>query len=169
MDTEIIESVLKEILEEQKAGVQVSKELDSSIKALAGKIDSFHQKLEQQKVIAPPSDTRMVQDIVASGILQIQQIVATQPKSIIRNFRLLLFPEMYAEHYYRIVFGRLLFWMMIFLFGTYLFILGKHGIESWQRIKEKETETNHYKKSWHYLYQHEKKFRSKMDSAWINS
>jgi len=59
--------------------------------------------------------------------------------------------------------------MMIFLFSTYLFILGKHGIESWQRIKEKETETNHYKKVLHYLYQHEKKLRSGMDSAWIKS
>jgi len=101
MDSEIIESVLKEILEEQKAGVQVSKELDSSIKALAGKIESCQQKLEQHKVIAPPAYTRVVQEIVASGILQIQQIIATQPKSIIRNFRLLLFPEMDAEDYYR--------------------------------------------------------------------
>jgi len=68
---------------------------------------------------------------VISGILQIKQPLTSQPKSITRNFRLLLFPEMYAEQYYRIVFGRLLFWMMIFLFGIYLFMLGKHVIESW--------------------------------------
>jgi len=76
---------------------------------------------------------------------------------------------MYAENYYRIVFGRLLFWMMIFLIATYLFMLGKHGIDIWQSVKEKEVEDNQYKKAWQYLYTHEKQVLSRMDSAWVKS
>lgn len=166
MDNEIMESVLTEILEDQKSGARAIQELGASIKALTGAVDSFQTKPVQQKVVAPPVDTKIVEQIVADGILKIQETVAGQPKTVTRNFRLLLFPEMYAESYYRIVFGRLLFWMMIFTFATYLFLLGKQGINGWQSVKEKEVEGNQYKKAWQSLYQHEKKIRVKMDSAW---
>jgi hypothetical protein len=169
MNTEIIKSVLTEILEEQKVAIQITHELGSNIKTLAAKVESFQEKFDQQKEITPTADLKVVQEIVTAGILQIQQTIASQPKSIIRNCRLLLFPEMNAEKYYRIVFGRLVFWMIVFLFGTYLFILGKHGIESWTIVKQKEFETEQYIKAWHYLYHHEKKLRVKMDSAWVKS
>jgi len=125
--------------------------------------------LEQQKIIFRPADTSIVQEIVADGISKIQETVAGQPKTVTRNFRLLLFPEMYAESYYRIVFGRLLFWMIIFLMATYLFVLGEQGVDGWKSVKEKEAEGNQYKKAWRYLYQHEKQVRSRMDSAWVKS
>lgn len=169
MDNEIMESVLTEILEEQKLAARATQELGATLKALAGQVDSFQKKLEHQKVIAPPANTKVVQEIVADGILKIQQTVAGQPKSITRNFRLLLFPEMYAENYYRIVFGRLLFWMIMLLLATYLFVMGKQGIESWRSLKEKEIDGSQYKKAWRYLYQHERKLRQGMDSAWIKS
>lgn len=164
-----MESVLTEILEEQKLAVRTTQELGASLKSLAGQVDSFQKKLEQQKVIGRPADTRAVQEIVADGILKMEQTVAGQPKNVTRNFRLLLFPEMYAENYYRIVFGRLLFWMMIFLIASYLFMLGKQGINSWRFVKEKEIESNHGLQAWRYLYHHEKQIRAKMDSAWRKS
>ncbi len=169
MDNEIIESVLTDILEEQKAGAQVMQEISNSLKALASAVNSFQKEPGQQKVIAPPVDTKVIQKIIADGILKIHQIVDDQPKTVTRNFRLLLFPEMYAESYYRIVFGRLLFWMTIFLVATYLFMLGKQGINGWQSVKEKEVEVDHYKKAWRFLYQREKQVKAKMDSAWIKS
>jgi hypothetical protein len=168
MDNEIMESVLTEILEDQKSGARAIQEIGASIKVLTGAVDSFQTKLEQQKVITPPADTQIVQKIVADGILKIHETVAGQPKTVTRNFRLLLFPEMYAESY-RIVFGRLLFWMMISLIATFLFMLGKQGIESWQHIKEAEVEANHFFKAWRYMYLHERQVRPKMDSAWIKS
>lgn len=169
MDNKIMESVLTEILEDQKSGSRAIQEFGASIKALTVAVDLFQIKLEQQKVFAPSADTRIVQKIVADGILKIQETVAGQPKTVTRNFRLLLFPEMYAENYYRIVFGRLLFWMMITLIATYLFVLGKHVIECWQSVKEQEANKNQYKKAWRYLYQHEKQVRLRMDSAWVKS
>ena len=148
MDSEIMESVLSEILEEQKAGLQATKELVTSIKELTGKVDGFIQKTDQHKAVAPPADTKVLQAIIINGIQQIQQTVEAQPKPVIRQFRFLLFPEMYADQYYRIVFGRLLFWMMIFMLATYLYVLGKQGIESWVHLKQKETEMFQYNKAW---------------------
>lgn len=92
-------------------------------------MDSFNQKLEQFKIVAPPADTSQIQGVVETGITQMKKIVEDQPKNVVRQFRLLLFPEMYADNYYRIVFGRLLFWMMIFIVATYLFMLSKQVIE----------------------------------------
>ncbi len=142
----------------------VTQELGTIIKALVDTVDSFQKKLEQQKMITPAADTKVVKGIVADGILKIQQTVASQPKTVTRNFWLLLFPEMYAENYYRIVFGRLLGWMMIFLLATYLFMLGKQGVESWRYVKEKEIQANHSFKAWRNLYQHDKQMRGRMDS-----
>lgn len=169
MDNEIVESVLRDILEEQRAGIQATKEINSRIQELAVQVEGLSQKLDQQKHIRPPGDTRLVQALVENGINRMEELVSQQPKSVVRQYQFLLFPEMYADNYYRIVFGRLLFWMMIFVVATYLFMLGKQGIESWAQIEQKEVETNQYKKAWHYLYQHDKKLKVKMDSAWVKS
>ncbi len=72
MDSEILESVLTEILEEQKSGARVIQEVSASVKTLAGMVETFQKKLEQQKVVVPASDTGLVQEIVADGILKIQ-------------------------------------------------------------------------------------------------
>ena len=169
MDSEILESVLKEILDEQKEAKQAITKLTSQLEELGVKVNGFNEKLGQQKIIAPPADTRVIQHVLKTGLEQIRETVSQQPKSVVRQFRFLLFPEMYADNYYRIVFGRLLFWMMIFLVATYVFMLGKQGIESWALIQQKHVETNQYKKAWSYLYQHDKKVRQKMDSAWVRS
>ncbi len=167
MDNEIMESLLTEILEEQKLTARSTQELATRIKTLVDTVDSYQKKLAQLKVTVSPADTKVIQELVADGILKIQQTVAGQSKSVTRNFRLLLFPEIYSKEYYRIVFGRLLGWMMLFLLATYCFILAKQGIDGWQHVKEKEVESNHALKTWRYLYQHEKKFRNGMDSAWL--
>lgn len=73
MDSEIMESVLSEILEEQKASLQATKELATSMNELAGKVEGFIQKADQQKAVAPPADTKVLQAIVTNGIQQIQQ------------------------------------------------------------------------------------------------
>ncbi len=75
METEIIESVLKEILEEQKASLQVNRELSTNIDNLTSKMEGVYQKLELQKAPLRTADTKLVQAIVSTGMRQIQQIV----------------------------------------------------------------------------------------------
>ena len=52
--------------------------------------------------------------------------------------------EQNAREYYRLVFSRLLLWMMIFLTATYLFVLGEQFIGNWTIIKEKQFEKTQY-------------------------
>ena len=170
MDSEIIESVLSEILEEQKASLQTTKELATNIKELAGKVEELLQKADQQKAVVSPADTKVLQAILTNGIQQIQQRVEAQPKPIIRQFRFLLFPELYADQYYGIVLGGMLFWMMIFLLATYRCLWGKQGIGSLEMVREKNLEANHSKNAFYYLYQHaDKDEKKKMIDAWQKS
>jgi hypothetical protein len=77
-----------------------------------------------------------VQAMMTKFIEQVQATIMAQPKSIVRQIKILLFPEQNAREDYRLVFGRLLFWMMIFLIATYLFVLGKLFIDSWAIVKK---------------------------------
>jgi hypothetical protein len=90
---------------------------------LNNKVDDFELKLTNIKVIAPATDLEPITSAVHEQLFRIVGIIEEQPISIIRNFRILLFPEQGAREYYKLVFGRLLFWMMIFLIATYLFSL----------------------------------------------
>ncbi len=86
------------------------------------KVEGFEQKLKEQGVVKPIINTEPLHAMMTTFTEQVQATIMTQPKSIVRQFRILLFPEENAREYYRLVFGRLLFWMMIFLIATYLFV-----------------------------------------------
>jgi len=99
------------------------------LKELKITIDSVNQKLANQKIILPPADNKPLNLLLETAIHDIKQIVSEQPRQVIHEKRFLFFPEYDAKSYYKIVYGRLLFWMMIFLIATYLFVLGKEFIE----------------------------------------
>jgi hypothetical protein len=80
---------------------------------------------------------------ITNELGQIQALVEAKPKSITKEFRVLLFPEHNAVEYYRIVFGRPVFWMMILLISTYLFTLGKEYIAEYARVKPLQAEAYH--------------------------
>jgi hypothetical protein len=119
---------------------------------LNNKVDDFELKLTNIKVIAPATDLEPITSAVHEQLFRIVGIIEEQPISIIRNFRILLFPEHGAREYYKLVFGRLLFWMMIFLIATYLFSLGKQFIDSNTVVRYKEAESYQYRKAQNYLY-----------------
>jgi hypothetical protein len=167
METEILQTVLTEVLEELKELKQQVAKLMAVVSDLNNKVDDFELKLTNIKVTAPATDLEPITSVVHEQLFTIGGIIEEQPKSITRNFRILLFPEHDAREYYRIVFGRLLFWMMIFLIATYLFLLGKQLIDSNAAVRYKEAESYQYRKAWDYLYNNSKKsVRAKMDSVW---
>jgi hypothetical protein len=167
MEAEIIQTVLNEVLEELKELKQQVAKLMVVVADLTNKVDDFELKLSNIKVSAPPTNLEPITSTVKEGIFRLQGVIEEQPKSIIRQYRVLLFPEHDAREYYRIVFGRLLFWMMIFLIATYLFSLGKQLIDSNTAVRYKEAESYQYRKAWIYLYNNSKKgVRGKMDSVW---
>lgn len=88
------------------------------------------------------------------------------PKVSHRQVRLLLFPETNQGQYYKIVFGRLVPWGLVFMIATYVFITGYKAIEIY-RYNDSVRQSMHYERAWLYLQQHaKKKMLSAMDEAY---
>ncbi len=139
MEPEIIETVLKEILEEIKIIRQENAEKEKFTRDITDKIQSLEKMLSAQ--IKPPEINLLpVQVQLDSGIKNIEKTIQEQPKNIIRKTQILLFPETGAREYYRLVFGRLFFWMMMFLLATYMFSLSKQFIDNWKEVTERKNE-----------------------------
>ncbi len=170
MEREALETAFAQALDELNAIKKSSTAQGYLTQKLMEKVEGFEQKLNEQSVVKPITNTEPTQAMLTKFMEQIQATIMTQPKSIVRQFRILLFPEENAREYYRLVFGRILFWMMIFLIATYLFVLGKQFIENWTIIKEKQLERAQYENAWKYLYEHEtKKGKKEMEEAWQKS
>ena len=147
MKEEIFESVLNEILEDQKLSTQIIKDLQTAVTNLTEKVAGFDQRLNEQ-VVAPPADTLAVQKVIDEGLARIEQrtldsanktsqtltetfqkitaIVEAQPKAIIRQFRIFAIPEHDPEGNFRYFFSRILLWLLALSIVTALFVLASH-------------------------------------------
>lgn len=127
MEDAILEIAFSNVLAELKEVKQEQQKTITTLLVLNEKVDSFEQKLLNLKETAP---TDMVPVTTTMQRLdKINNTIESQPKSITRQFRILLFPEHGAREYYGLVFGRLLMWMFFILIATYLFMLGKEYIQ----------------------------------------
>ena len=138
MENEVIDTVLKEILEEMKV---IQQQTILTAKE-AGEIKNKLQKLEEKlltlnnKVSA--INLQSLEKQLTDQFNCLSSKMESQPKNVIHKKQVLLFPEYDAREYYRLVFGRLLFWLIIILIASYLFALGKQFIDNWKEIKERE-------------------------------
>ncbi len=128
MEDQILEIAFSNVLEELKEVKQEQQKTLTTLLALMEKVDSYEQKLLNLKVTAPATNMVPVTTTIMQGLDKIKNTIEAQPKSITRQFRILLFPEYGAREYYGLVFGRLLMWMFFILIATYLFMLGKEYI-----------------------------------------
>jgi hypothetical protein len=99
---------------------------------------------------------------------QIQQLNLT--KQPIKQYRFLLFPETNQGQYYKIVFGRLIPWGILFMGLVFLFALAQKGLDGW-RIKEYNQQADQYVKAWNYMNNHadSKLVKKRMDEAWAKA
>ncbi len=139
MEPEIIETVLKEILEEIKIIHQKNAEKEEYTRDIKDKIQSLEKILYTQSK-PPKIDLSPLQLKLDSGIKNIENIVREQPKNVTRKIQILLFPDTGAREYYRLVFGKLFCWMLTILLATYMFSLGKLFIDNWKEATEKKNE-----------------------------
>ena len=124
-DIKMLETAFSNLSEEFKEIRQQQVETAKVLIDLKTSVEGFEQKLANLKIPAPQIDTVPITYTIIKGIDKIKSTIEEQPKSLIRQVRILLFPEYGATEYYKLVFGKLLFWMLIFLMATYLFALGK--------------------------------------------
>ena len=154
MENEILETVLKEILGDLKQTYDLSKE--NILLATENKNRIIRiEKLLAIKDVNLIVDTQPIEQIISRGMDNIADIIE-QPKNKRRpEFRFLFFPEHNTKEYYRIVYGRIIFWLVILVIAKYLYLFGNEWIsKSYDDLK--------YKKAWENLYQQQEKANQKM-------
>jgi len=128
MEDQILEIAFSNVLEELKEVKQEQQKTIATLLALSEKVDSFELKLLNLKITAPATNMAPITTTISQELEKIKNTIEAQPKSITRQFRILLFPEYDAREYYGLVFGRLLMWIFFIFIATYLFMLGKEYI-----------------------------------------
>jgi len=125
MEKEILETVLIELLEESKKINVLIEGQNKEIQELKSSIRDFDRKFIEIKVSVRSLDTVPLKRIISSGIIDIQKIIDAQPKQVLHEKRILFFPEWNQKEYYKIVFGRILFWIFWVIVATYCYFLGR--------------------------------------------
>lgn len=147
MENEIIETVLTEVLEEQKQSHLLA--------------EKNGQYLQEQVAILKRIEVksaRQNEELKSFFIAKMEAFstqVANHARPVKREFRILLFPEHGTTEYYKVVFGRILFWLVMLCLAKYAYLLGDKWLTA-------EYENNKYQKAWESLYKHQNKANQKL-------
>jgi hypothetical protein len=129
MEKDVLETVLIELVEESKRINLMVEEQNKELQELKSLISNFDKKLIEIKVLAPKPDTLPLTIIVEGGINSIKKIVESQPKQVVHEKRVLFFPEWNQKEYYKIIFGRILFWVLWVIIATYCYFLCRNFLD----------------------------------------
>jgi hypothetical protein len=106
METKVLETVLTEVLEEQKLANIRLDELEKKIDQTNGDVTSFKGYLGKVRLSAPPVDTSIIENIWHKHLLEIQREIAIVKSTLDQNRK--------KENWKRI-FWQWLSWMIIVL------------------------------------------------------
>jgi hypothetical protein len=120
---EIIEIVLKEILDELKIIREQNVDRKKYEEDFQNKVQSIKKRL--LSIEMKSSGMNLMQMQFESNANKLERIINEDPKNIIHKKQILLFPEYGVWQYYKLVFGNMIFGMMMFLLASCLFSLGK--------------------------------------------
>ena len=165
-----LEIVLNEFAEEQKLHTKSIRDLVISVNGLSEKFQKFEETLDKPNEVTVSADTTPIEAIFKKAVTQIQLIVDAQPKSVIKKYQLLLFPEQDAKLFYKIVFGRWFMWLAIIVFLHFLYNWAVHWSDNNKEVGMQQLQNDRFINAWNYLYkQGDKGMRRQMDSAWLKS
>lgn len=177
MDEHSLTVVLQEIADELKQAKMFMESQERTLskremlmaekdKLLESLIKRFEEKYKAIQVVAPRPDTSQVEQLLSAGLDRLSTVFEKGPKPISRTWRFALFPETNTEHYYKIVFGRLIPWSFALIASWFVFSTGKDALISY-REHEYNLEGNTCIKAWNDVYVRGSKLRRKeMDAAW---
>ena len=151
----VLEIVLNEILEEQKQVRKLNTDQVTAINQLAVQISNFNEKLENMTVTSPPVATQPIEDILKKGVADMETIVVSQPKNVVKKTQILLYPEQHADLFYKIIFRSWvpLFAVMLLIDRAHNFAIHQSDIN--KEIRLKELKNDGFGKAWNYPYSHE--------------
>ena len=157
MNEEVLKAVLAEILEEQKM-------LNTNNGLLTKAVEDFFEKLPdfENKLSNITGRARADLQVINTNLQRLKTIIEAQPKQVIHEKRILFFPDTYKHEFYKIVFGKVVKLIAIFLITLFAFFLLKDVLIEQDNAK--------YRAAWEWLYQHQgNKGKAMMDRAIFTS
>lgn len=155
MNEEILKAVLTEILEEQKMFNTNNGLLTKAIEDFSEKLSDFENKLSNNHV-----SSREETKLVITNLQRLKTIIEAQPKQMIHEKRILLFPETYKQEFYKIIFGRVVKLFAIVTVALFAFFFLKDLLIQHENEK--------FKTAWEWLYKHQSnKGKEVMDSVFL--
>lgn len=142
MEKEIIETVLTEILDEQRQNNQLLEQNGKLLQVQQQILKALENKLLQQQEI--------LQQKMLTSVDAFTKQLSNPTQPIKREFRILLFPEYGTINYYKVVFGRIFFWLVMLCIAKYAYLLGDKWLT--ERL-----ENNKYQRAWETYYQQQNK------------
>ncbi len=153
MNEEVLKTVLSEILEEQKMLNINNGLITKAIEGFSEKQSDFENKLSDISV-----STEANLQLANTNLQRLKIIIEAQPKQVIHEKRVLLFPETYKQEFYKILFGKVVKLIAIIFVTLFAFFLLKDLLIQ-QGFRK-------YKPAWEWLYQHQSnKGKAVMDSV----
>jgi hypothetical protein len=125
MNTEMIENVLHEILNEQKKSSELSKQLISKIEYLSSKMEKMEKETNNPQHIVSSADTKAF-EIITKGIENIQQVVTAHPKNFMHK-QIMIFPEFKSPECYKLLFNSIIYIAV----ATYSFLIIRVVVDHW--------------------------------------
>lgn len=170
IERETLQLVLEEFTLEQKTNNQHIEALITAVKNVDNKIDVFKKEHRIEKNVSEQLDIKQIEAILQKGFLDIKYMIGRQPKSIVRKFQILLFPEQDAKLFYKIVFGRWFLWLAIMVALSNLYNWGIHYNDNNKEIEMQQIQNDRIRKAWEYMYDNNNKETKKlMKKAYVNS
>ncbi|SNR32549.1 hypothetical protein [Flavobacterium sp. ov086] len=170
IERETLQLVLEEFTQEQKTNNQHIEALVIAVNNVGNKIDAFKKEDNTAKSVSETLDIKAIETILQKGFLDIKFMIGRQPKSIVRKFQILLFPEQDAKLFYKIVFGRWFLWLVIMVALSNLYNWGIHYSDNNKEIEMQQIQNDRIRKAWEYMYiNNDKETKKLMKKAYVNS
>jgi hypothetical protein len=170
IEREILQLVLEEFTQEQKTNNQHIEALITAVKNIEDKIEVSKNVHKIEKNVSEQVDIKQIEAILQKDFLDIKYMIGRQPKSIVRKFQILLFPEQDAKLFYKIVFGRWFLWLAVMVALSNLYNWGIHYSDNNKEIQTQQIQNDRIRKAWEYMYVNNNKETKKlMKKAYANS
>jgi hypothetical protein len=169
MEDEVLQTVILEVLNELKEVRRQQAETMKMLVDIKEKTASSPPPLTALKTETSPVQTEKIIAVMNTRLDAIKQLIEAQPKPVIKQFRVLFFPEYNAREYFKTL-GKIGLCILALIVSSYLFILGQEFILTNSKARQDELVNYNYRAVWNSLYRTSKKgVKQKMDSVWSRS
>ena len=173
MDEQSLTEVLKAVLEHEQQtqkfmnGMEAQRKEDAEqieklLKHNEQLIGSFEKKYSDIHIDAPKPDLSEVNAVMDKGFENVKAAVYARPN---RKFQVILFPEYHSKEYFKLVYGRLLFWWYMAMLSILGYNMATDALNAY-RANQYNDEGNAHIKAWNTIYKNMgPKNRGLMDKA----